>query len=271
MSPTITQPRFATVQLSTGVRLRYAEYGEPGAESVLCLHGYTDSSFSYSRVAPLLADRGYRVFALDQRGHGDSERPLDGYAMADFAADALAFMDACGIGRAQIVGHSMGSLVGRRVAATSPERVSRLVLIDSFGRKGTEAARELLEPVRALPDPVSEAFVREFQSSTVHTPVPEAFFEQVVAESLKVPARVWLAALEGHFTADDGVDLGRISAPTLLLWGEQDGIIPLADQEQLLAAIPDSRLIVYPETGHDPHWERPERVVEHLDAFLREA
>jgi non-heme chloroperoxidase len=271
MSLTIAQPRFATARLSTGVQLRYTEHGTPDTEPIVCLHGYTDSSFSYSRVAPLLADLGYHVYALDQRGHGDSERPASGYAMDDFAADAVAFMAAFGIPRAHIIGHSMGSLIGRRVAALSPDRVAQLVLIGSFGSKGTEAARELLEPVRVLPDPVPEAFVREFQASTIHTPVPESFYERVVAESLKLPARVWLAALEGHFTANDGVDLGRIAAPTMLLWGEQDALIPREDQEELLAVIPNSRLIAYPETGHDPHWERPELVVEHLNAFLRGA
>jgi non-heme chloroperoxidase len=271
MSPTTVRPCFATVDLSTGVRLHYAEHGESGGKPVICLHGYTDSSFSYSRVAPLLAERGYRVFALDQRGHGDSERPMSGYAMADFAADAVAFMDALGIARAAIVGHSMGSMVARIMAQRHPERVARLVLINTFGAQGTAGATELLDAVRTLPDPVPDDFVREFQSSTLHIPVPEAFYEQVVAESLKLPARVWVAALEGFFAADDSADLHRIAAPTLLLWGECDAYVPRADQEQLLAAIPDSRLIAFPDTGHDPHWERPELFTARLDAFLREA
>lgn len=269
MSATLTQPRHANAHLSTGVRLGYTEHGEPGAEPIICLHGYSDSSFSYSRIAPLLADQGFHVYSLDQRGHGDSERPQDGYGMGDFAADAVAFMDLMGIARATVIGHSMGSLVGRLVAERYPERVAKLVLIGTFGDKGTAGARELLEAVSVLSDPVREDFVRDFQSSTIHTPVPEDFYERVVAESMKLPARVWVAALEGFFATDDRADLGRIAAPTLLLWGEEDAFVPLADQDQMLDAIPDARLIAYPETGHDPHWECPELVADDLNAFLR--
>jgi pimeloyl-ACP methyl ester carboxylesterase len=75
------EPRFADVQLATGVRLRYAELGDPGVPPMILLHGYTDSWFSYSRVLPTLAAR-HHVFALDQRGHGDSDRPAHGYACA---------------------------------------------------------------------------------------------------------------------------------------------------------------------------------------------
>jgi pimeloyl-ACP methyl ester carboxylesterase len=267
----MTKPHLASVPLTTGVQLCYTEHGQPGTEPLLCLHGYTDSSFSYSRVAPLLAEQGYHVYALDQRGHGDSERPESGYAMDDFAADVVAFMDTLGIARTTLIGHSMGSLVARRAAELYPERIARLVLIGSFGTQGTEGARELLDAVRALPDPVPGDFVREFQTSTLYAPVPEAFYEQVVAESLKLPAHVWRDALEGFFAADDAADLHRIAAPTLLLWGEQDAYIPRADRDQLLAAIPNAWAIDYRETGHSPHWERLELVVEHLDAFMREA
>jgi pimeloyl-ACP methyl ester carboxylesterase len=271
MSLTLTRPYFATVPLSTGVQLRYTEHGEPGTEPILCLHGYTDSSFSYSRIAPLLADMGYHVYALDQRGHGDSERPESGYAMDDFAADAVAFMDALGIARATFIGHSMGSYVARRAAELYPERIVRLVLIGSFAVHVSEDMKELRAAIQALGDPVPSEFAREFQASTVYAPVPEPFFAQVVAESGKLPAHVWRAALDGFLAADDTADRSRIAAPTLLLWGEQDAYIPREDQEQLQATIVDSWAIAYRETGHAPHWERPELIAEHLDAFMREA
>ena len=86
-------PRFADIKLENGVRLRYAEQGKKSGLPVILLHGYSDSSFSYSRVMPLM-DEKYRVFALDQRGHGESDRPASGYKFADFASDVVAFMDA---------------------------------------------------------------------------------------------------------------------------------------------------------------------------------
>jgi non-heme chloroperoxidase len=271
MSPnTITAPRFATMPLATGVRLHYAEGGEPGGEAIVFLHGYTDSWFSFSRILPLLPD-GYHVYALDQRGHGDSERPASGYTIDDLAADAVAFLDALGIERAVLVGHSMGSMVARRVAQCHPERVARLVLVGPILLAVNEAIQGLAAVVNTLTDPVPHEFVREFQAGTAHVPLPEPFLDRVVAESLKLPAHVWKGALDGQMTANDLGQLARIAAPTLILWGERDALFPRADQEHMAAAIPDARLVIYAETGHSLHWERPEQFAADLEAFIRRA
>ena len=91
-----------------------------------------------------------------------------------------------------------------------------------------------------------------------------------MAESLKLPARLWRSTFDNLLAYDDEDQLGRIAAPTLLLWGEYDGLFPRAEQDRLAAAIPGARLTVYPETGHSLQWERPERVAADLDAFMRE-
>lgn len=263
-----TRFRFGVARLETGPLIRYAEQGDPAGEPLILLHGYTDSWYSFSRLFPLLEPGGYHVFAIDQRGHGCSERPLQGYTPDDFAADVDAFMDAVRISRATVVGHSMGSLVARRVAERYPRRVSRLVLIGPI-LAANDASNELQLAVQLLEDPVPTDFVREFQESTIHVRVPDSFFEGVVAESLRVPARVWRTVLDDLFASDDRAELGRIAAPTLLLWGEHDAYFPRADQDALVAAIPNARLHVYPDTGHSPHWERPEQVARDLAAFIR--
>jgi pimeloyl-ACP methyl ester carboxylesterase len=84
--------RFAEAHLTTGVRLHYAEQGDPAGQPIILLHGYSDSWYSFSRVLPALAAT-YHIYALDQRGHGDSDRPAQGYGMPDFAADVVAFLD----------------------------------------------------------------------------------------------------------------------------------------------------------------------------------
>jgi non-heme chloroperoxidase len=122
--------RFATTRLATGPLVHYAEQGNPGGEAIVLLPAYADSWFSYSRLLPLLSAR-YHAYAVDQRGHGDSERPACCYTVEDFAADAVAFLDAVGRQRATLVGHSGSCFVARRVAATHPGRVARLVLIGS--------------------------------------------------------------------------------------------------------------------------------------------
>jgi pimeloyl-ACP methyl ester carboxylesterase len=263
--------RFAAVHLSTGVALRYAERGDRTGEKIVFLHAYVDSWFSFSRMLPLLSPE-YHAFAPDQRGHGNSDKPECCYAVDDYAADVDAFMEAVGIEEATLVCSSSASLIAQRVALDYPYRVSRLVLIGSpTTLVNNEAVREAGKEMLALEDPISPEFVREFLESTIHHPVPEGFLSTLVTESLKVPARVWRDYLEGVvLTVDDTSRLGEIEAPTLILWGEQDAFLEREEQQRRAAVIPDARLKVYPDTGHVVHWERPERVVRDLEAFMED-
>src|SRR5688500_10536644 len=150
--------RFNDARLSTGVRLHYAEQGNPRGHAVILLHGYSDSWFSYSRVLPLI-DPKYHVYALDLRGHGDSDRPAAGYAMRDLAADVLAFMDDQRLARVTVIGHSMGSFVAQQLAMAAPERIARLVLIGSGTTpRHIGGIAELESAVRTLRDPVPVEF-----------------------------------------------------------------------------------------------------------------
>jgi non-heme chloroperoxidase len=271
MQQEVPQLRFATTRLASGPQLHYAEQGDPSGAPIVFLPAYADSWFSYSRVLPLLPPR-YHAFAVDQRGHGDSERPECCYAVEDFAADVVAFLDVVGAERASLVAHSASCLVARRVAEAHPERVARLVLLGAPQSLGdNQEELELQTAVRALQDPVPLQFARELQGGAAHVPLPEAFFEGLVAESRKLPARVWKATLEGLFAFDDKADLWRIAAPTLLVWGEWDRWLPREEEDHLGAVIPGARVVVYPATGHSPNWERPQRVAADLDAFMRQA
>src|SRR5919107_1751021 len=261
---------FATTQLATGVRLHYAERGDEVGEAIVFLHGYSDSWYSFSRVLPLLSPE-YHAFAFDQRGHGDSDKPECCYTLDDFAADVDAFMDAVGIEEATLVGDSSGGMIAQRVALDYPHRVSRLVLIGSpTTLLNNEAVMEAGEKMLALEDPISPEFIREWVVGMIHYPLPEEFLAGAISESLKVPARVWRDYYEGVvLTVDDTARLGEIGAPTLILWGEQDALLPREEQERRAAVIPDARLKVYPEIGHFAHWVRPEWVVRDLEVFMR--
>src|SRR5919112_6657559 len=260
---------FATVRLSTGPRLHYAERGDRRGEALVFLHAYVDSWFSYSRMLPLLSP-SYHAFAPDQRGHGDSDKPRCCYTADDYAADVDAFMDEVGLEEATLVGDSSGGLIAQRVALDYPHRVSRLVLMGSpTTLLNNEAVMEAGEQMRALEDPISPEFIREFHMSTIHHPVPEEFLSMALCETLKVPARVWRDYMEGVvLTVDDTARLGEIDAPTLILWGERDVFLPREEQEWRSGAIPDARLKVYPDTGHAVAFERPEWVVRDLEEFI---
>ena len=260
--------QLATAQLADRPRLHYAASGAQDGDPVLFLHGWPDSWFTFSRLLPELPPT-CRAVAVDQRGFGESSRPASGYTLAHFADDAAALLDALGIARATIVGHSFGSFVARRLALSHPERVERLVLIGSGIRPANPVTLELLASIRDLADPIPEAFVREFQASTAFVPLAPEFFDRVIGESLKAPARVWRDVFTNLLASDDTGELGRLAAPTLLLWGDRDALFSRADQDALLAAIPGATLRVYPEIGHCPNWECPEEVAHDLMAFIQ--
>jgi pimeloyl-ACP methyl ester carboxylesterase len=261
-------PRFADAHLSTGVRLRYAEQGDPGGQPIIMLHGYTDSWFSFSRILPALAV-DYHIYALDLRGHGGSDRPAHGYMMTDFAADVVSFMDMLELPSATLVGHSMGSLIAQQVALTAPRRVSRLALLGAATNLHTPDLLEFQQVVDALVDPVPAEFAREFQVSTIYRPIPDDFLNQAVAESQKLPAHVWRGALAGQLAVDYTTDLANIQVPVLLLRGDHDTVFPRDAQDALAAGLARAVLRVYPGTGHAIHWEQPEQVVQDLKDFIR--
>lgn len=266
-SPAAVQ--FSSVLLKTGVRLRYAYQGDPNGIPVIMLHGYTDSWFSYSPVLPLM-DQKYRVYVLDQRGHGESDRPVGGYAMQQFASDVIAFMDAMKIKDATIVGHSMGSFVAQHVAVEAPERVKQLVLVATATTVHTnDLVRQLQREVNALTDPVPEKFVYDFQVSTAFQPLSNEFFRTVLKESMRLPANVWREVMAEMMSPEAGAELKKIKSPTLVIWGDKD-FFPRSEQDALVSALPNAALKVYKDTGHATHWERPEKFATDLQAFLNE-
>ena len=203
----MTDLQFATVRLKTGLQIHYAEQGDDDGEPVIFLHGWPDS---------------WRF--------GDSERPHGGYGINEFAADVVAFLDAASIERTDIVGHSFGSFVSRLVAITHPERVGRMILVGTGASAANPVTREVQAAMVDLQDPVPMEFARNFQASTAYLPLPESFFERIVDESLKLPARLWRDVFNGLLAYEDAGLLARIVSPTLLIWGEKDALFPREDQ-----------------------------------------
>ena len=257
------------VELPGGLRLPYVAQGDPDGTPVVLLHGLSDSWRSYEPLLPELPESIYAV-ALTQRGHGDADRPLGGYAPADFAADIAAFLDALDLEQAVIVGHSMGSVNGAQFAGTYPDRTSGLVLMAGFHRfQENPGIVEFSDSVLSkLEDPIDPAFARGFQEETTARPIPSEQMDIFVAESLKVPARVWREVAAGMMTDVHVERMGDISAPTLILWGDRDTFVPESDQLQLRQAIPGSRLEIYEGIGHALHWEAPARVARDIAAFV---
>jgi pimeloyl-ACP methyl ester carboxylesterase len=179
-------------------------------------------------------------------------------------------MDMLHLDVAIIAGGSSGGFVARRFAIDHPQRTLGLVLAGSpLNLRDKPGVLELWDStISKFADPINPAFVREFVESTFVQPVPQAFIETLVQESLKVPARVWKATLEGLLEDRSSEELNRIKAPTLIVWGDQDTIVPRSDQETFATAIANSRLLVYPGAGHALYCEEPVRFASDLAAFV---
>jgi pimeloyl-ACP methyl ester carboxylesterase len=118
-----------------------------------------------------------------------------------------------------------------------------------------------------LEDPIDAAFVRELNEGLVGRAVPEVVMATLCEENLKVPARVWRDAFEGLVAAEPPLDTGRISAPTLIVWGARDSLLARADQDTMAAEISDARLVIYADVGHMPVIEASQGVAAELTAL----
>ena len=258
-----------------GVRLHYVEAGQ--GEPVVLIHGLNASTFSFRYTIPELA-QSYRVVALDLQGFGYSERPAGAdYSLTALAEQVARVMERLGIERATVVGHSMGGAVAMRLAIGFPERVARLVLVNSatdrlLGR-GLRLSRlvQPVMPIAALFALQRRAFRRRALRLAVHDP---AHVTPEVVEGSFRPRRVkgTLRAL-GAWLVDRGRDEPlapeRIAQPTLVLWGEHDRWLPPAEGEELARAIPNARLVLVPSSGHLPLEEQPNFCNRALLDFLR--
>ena len=246
-----------------GQRVHYVEAGR--GEAVVLIHGWNGSTFDYRYVIPELAQR-WRVVAVDLIGFGYSERPAKGdYSLAAQARVVRLVMDRLGIDRATVVGHSMGGGVAMCLAGDAPERVSRLVLVDSVGAEEVNRARgsgSVLRPLLPIIAVVTlhRARMREAMLRVaVHDP---AVLTPDVLEGHFRPFR-----MRGHLRAmgrqlvdrrrDTLPDPALLRQPSLILWGEHDRVIPIERGEALAREMPHARLLIVRAAGHLPLEEQP--------------
>jgi len=217
---------------TAGIQLAYRVSGSPGAPPLVLLHGLGDGAASWEGVAPAFARR-WRVYAPDLRGHGRSDR-TGNYSVELMEADLLGFLDALGLDRVDLIGHSMGGLVGYLLAGDHPERVARLILEDVAALRPRE---------RGAPD----------------RPKGELPFdwEMVLAirGQINNPDPAWLGRL------------GRITAQTLVIGGGAGSHVPQDWVADLARQIPGARLETI-EAGHSIHDADPDAFTRAALAFL---
>ncbi len=248
------QEKSATV---FGAKINYVEAGDAKNPTVVLLHGLGSSTVSWVLNIPALSQK-YRVIAIDQIGFGKSDKPMLKYRAGTYTDFLDKFLSELKIEKATLVGNSLGGWVAADFALKYPNKVERIVLADAAGIKPSDVNLNQIyalnystrEEVRRLVKLVfynqtvfgSDAFVEE--SMRVRVAAGDGYTINSLIESIKREEDFLNGRLAG------------IKQPTLIVWGKQDGILPLADGEKFDKEIPNSTLLVFDQCGHVPQIEK---------------
>jgi pimeloyl-ACP methyl ester carboxylesterase len=228
---------FSSVQLDGG-RIAWVEAGNPTGEPIVLVHGLAASGWWWERNLAGLGAR-HRLLVVDMAGFGASRRQW--FRLDTIAGLLAAWLDAIGVRRTAVIGHSLGGHVAADLAATRPDLVDRLVLVD--------AAALPLEG--SIPGHVRNLLRGGGRSE-------RRLLRIAVADILRAGPLVILRAGRELLAADLSDHLPRIAAPTLVVWGDGDALIPPAAGRRLAGTIPGATFAIVPDAGHAPMWERPD-------------
>lgn len=260
----------------SGVRLHVRDRGPKDAPPILLLHGLGGSLQTWDAWSGPLSAK-HRVIALDLPGAGLSPPdPTGDYRDERSLQLILALLDRLGIQRVSIVGHSVGGRIAWTLAAHHADRVDRLVLVapDGFASPGFEYGRRPEVPalmglmVHVLPKPLLRMNLAPAYAdpAALTDALTTRYHDLLLAPGAR---EAMLARMQQTVLQDPVPQLRRIRAPTLLLWGDQDAMIPVANADDYLRAMPDARLVALPGVGHVPQEEAPVRSLEPVLSFLR--
>jgi pimeloyl-ACP methyl ester carboxylesterase len=260
----------------SGRRIPYSEFG--AGRPLLLIPGQSGDRRGCLVWLATDLSRHFHVITMDNRDAGENEPETDYYDLTDLASDAVLLLDALGIERSHILGHSMGGKIALQMALDAPERVDRLVLVSSslFASPGHRVGEPMpdaeawwgADPVerfqRFLPELVGPAFRDQLDDAMT---MRIAELEQDNRATWQGAMRHWAAA-GPHDLTDQ---LGRIQSPTLVIHGDADDIVSFDRAEALVAGIPDVQLLTLEGVGHLPWVERPGLVAPAIIDFLHGA
>jgi pimeloyl-ACP methyl ester carboxylesterase len=253
-----------------GIRVHYQEAGDKTNPALVLIHGFASSTLVWSKVFLNFAEAGFRVIAVDMLGYGYSGKPRNGeYTIGGQARLLIGLLDRLGIKRATFVGSSYGGAVAATCALDHAQRVEKLVLVGTVNNNrplrfklmrifGTPVFGDVVSPLligsrRLLRKRMKRVYDRhawvldERRVDARHFPLRASGTQRAIIRTV----RGWDAERISR-------DAHLIRQPTLLMWGENDLEIPLADGERLHEEIPGSRFVVFLNCGHLPHEEYPE-------------
>ena len=266
-----------------GMTLHFQEFGESSNPTLLLIHGYTASVYVWKTSAPELADNGFHVVAVDLPGFGYSDKPSSfDYSITSQARVISRLMNRLGIGRATVIGSSYGGAVAATLALDYPERVEKLVLVDTVSNDDIRnlpilrlaaipGVGEVIMPFLAD----SKMFLKHRMYRSLakenHHLIDADRIENVRRPLHAADAHRSLLATSRNWQADRiEQDAHLIKQPTLIIWGEEDALIPIRNGYKLHGDILNSRFVVLKKCGHVPQEEKSEVFTEIVTQFCRD-
>jgi pimeloyl-ACP methyl ester carboxylesterase len=266
-----------------GARLYYLDAGPEDGPALLLVHGLLSDKSTWDRALPLLAERGLRVLAVDLLGHGASDAPPGSYLLGDFAASLDAFLTAVRCPSVTVCGHSLGGAIAVHFGYHYPSRVDRLVLVSAggLGREVNLGLRLLSVPgidrAMALALPPARRLLRQ---PRLHRLL--GWDADRVTNLRRMGRSISSRRLRGPFFASlrgviapwgqrgSFLEMRYLAAhvPTLLVWSEKDGIIPVAHARATHDHLPGSTLVLFPSGGHEPHRRHPAAFADAVAEFV---
>lgn len=249
-----TQEKSVTV---FGAKINYVELGDASKPKVILLHGLGGSLGNWATNTAALA-ANYHVFALDQVGFGKSDKPFMKYRVAMYVDFLDKFMSELKIEKASLVGNSMGGWVAGLMAIKYPNRVEKIVLADAAGIvPANYSEADVYQLNNSTRDEIRANLKRIFATPALQN--NEALVDQFLTQRVMTnDGGTTNALIESIKRKEDFLNgrLGEIKKPTLIIWGKQDGLLPVADAYTFNKGIAGSELIVFDGCGHVPQFEK---------------
>jgi 3-oxoadipate enol-lactonase len=256
---------------ANGLVIHFSDQGRRDAPPLVFINSLGTDFRIWTEVAKILAP-DFRIVLYDKRGHGLSESGPDKNDMADYAGDLMGLLDSVGVGRATIVGLSIGGVIAQEFYRQRPERVAALVLCDTAAKIGTDETwdQRIAEVERGGIESIADSVLERWFTAEFPASRP-AEFAGIRAMLTRTPRQGYLAACGALKRADLRPYAGRIEAPTLCLVGDEDGSTPVALVKETAALIAGSRFEIVEGAGHLPNVEKPSIVARLVAEHARRA
>ncbi|ADU30252.1 alpha/beta fold hydrolase [Evansella cellulosilytica] len=255
----------------------YCEYKLNNKPPLLLLHGFVSSTYTFNKLIPLLSEH-FSIIAIDLPGFGKSEKSKSFvYSFESYASLVVECMKHFEINKVSIVGHSMGGQIALYIAKSNPELIDTLILLCSSGYRAR--AKKILIYCSYLPlfTYIAKKWIQQkdiqktletvfYNKSHIHEELIKEFSRPLQEKAFYCSLVRLLRHREGDLHS---FDLRKIHIPTLLLWGENDRVVPVHVGEKLKDDLPNAKLVTYKETGHLITEERVKEVFKEITAYLK--